>query len=61
MISRPPLVVHWLQLHSPDAEGPGSVPDQRTHSTCFSWDLAQPDKYILKNDLPHSFAHPDEE
>ena len=28
----PSLVVHWLRLRTPDAEGPGLIPGQGTRS-----------------------------
>ena len=32
--TRTSLVVQWLRLHAPNAEGPGSIPGQGTRSHC---------------------------
>ena len=42
-------MVQWLRLHSPNAEGPGSIPGQIPHATtkdptCCNKDLVQQKK-----------------
>lgn len=48
------LVVHWLRLHSPSAEGPGSIPSQKTKILQAVW-YGQNEKknYIIETVYEH--------
>ena len=54
-------MVQWLRLHTPNARGRRSIPDQGTRSHMLQLrpsDLAQADKYIKRSLLPHHHLYP---
>ena len=53
-ISRTPLVVQWLRLHTPDARGLGSFLVRELDPTCCKEDPTKPKKllfFFLKRDI----------